>query len=295
MWPGTRRQVVSAPESSSFGSYARCRLQGIHASCEPGGSQYEIKSDKTITSRFQAGGALKKTHPERKYRWPPPADQRHAEHCWQPFRPEHSGTGVRAGAGSIAPSRFLDLMRIQMPVGALTSIGHRISGVVLAASVPAAVYLLRPFVGRRSQLRRVTALFAQFALPRRRWSLSSACPPRLAARRRLLSDVDIGSPLRVARRSALVREPSRRRRGAARGRSRVVSAVHGLKARWWVQQRERGLHAALRGGTRTSSSAPAGLIRRIVSSSIAATVQQGSGSTASTTIPTDCSAAAPSA
>ena len=49
--------------------------------------------------------------------------------------------------GADAPVRsrrpvFLDLMRIQMPVGALTSIGHRISGVVLAASVPATVYLL---------------------------------------------------------------------------------------------------------------------------------------------------------
>lgn len=28
-----------------------------------------------------------------------------------------------------------------MPVGALTSIGHRISGVILAVTVPAAVYL----------------------------------------------------------------------------------------------------------------------------------------------------------
>ena len=37
---------------------------------------------------------------------------------------------------------FLNLTKIQMPVGALTSILHRISGVVLAASVPAAVYLL---------------------------------------------------------------------------------------------------------------------------------------------------------
>ena len=34
-------------------------------------------------------------------------------------------------------------MRIQMLVGALTAIGHRISGIVLAASVPWAVYLLK--------------------------------------------------------------------------------------------------------------------------------------------------------
>ena len=37
---------------------------------------------------------------------------------------------------------FLNLTQIQMPVGALTSIGHRVSGIVLAASVPVGVYLL---------------------------------------------------------------------------------------------------------------------------------------------------------
>ena len=36
----------------------------------------------------------------------------------------------------------LNLTQIRMPVGALTSIGHRISGIVLAASVPMGVYLL---------------------------------------------------------------------------------------------------------------------------------------------------------
>ncbi len=36
---------------------------------------------------------------------------------------------------------FLDLMQIQMPVGALTSIGHRITGILLAAKVLVGVYL----------------------------------------------------------------------------------------------------------------------------------------------------------
>jgi hypothetical protein len=37
---------------------------------------------------------------------------------------------------------FFNLMQIQMPVGALASIGHRLSGVLLAAGLPAAVWLL---------------------------------------------------------------------------------------------------------------------------------------------------------
>ena len=37
---------------------------------------------------------------------------------------------------------FLNLTQIRMPVGALTSIGHRVTGVLLAASVPVGVFLL---------------------------------------------------------------------------------------------------------------------------------------------------------
>lgn len=35
---------------------------------------------------------------------------------------------------------FLNLTQIRMPVGALTSIGHRVTGVLLAASVPVCVF-----------------------------------------------------------------------------------------------------------------------------------------------------------
>ncbi len=57
--------------------------------------------------------------------------------------PQHPKLGAGADAGvRLRRPVFLDLMQIQMPVGAVTSIGHRISGVVLAASVPIAVYLL---------------------------------------------------------------------------------------------------------------------------------------------------------
>ena len=98
---------------------------------------------------------------------------------------------------------FLDLTRIQMPVGALTSIGHRISGVVLAAGVPAAAYLLGLSLGDEAGFAQVTALFAQFPFKAAAvivvWALAHHV---LGGVRHLLSDVDIGSPLRVARRSA---------------------------------------------------------------------------------------------
>ena len=38
--------------------------------------------------------------------------------------------------------RFLNLMLIRMPVGALTSIGHRLSGVLLFLCIPLAAFLL---------------------------------------------------------------------------------------------------------------------------------------------------------
>jgi succinate dehydrogenase / fumarate reductase cytochrome b subunit len=98
---------------------------------------------------------------------------------------------------------FLNLTRIQMPVGALTSIGHRISGVVLAASVPAAAYLLGLSLSDEAGFTQVTALFGQFAFKAAVvivvWALAHHV---LAGVRHLLTDVDIGSPLRVARRSA---------------------------------------------------------------------------------------------
>jgi succinate dehydrogenase / fumarate reductase cytochrome b subunit len=98
---------------------------------------------------------------------------------------------------------FLDLMRIQLPVGALTSIGHRISGVVLAASVPIAVYLLGRSLRDDAGFAEVKALFGQFPVKAAAvivvWALSQHV---LGGLRHLLSDFDIGSPLRVARRSA---------------------------------------------------------------------------------------------
>lgn len=100
---------------------------------------------------------------------------------------------------------FLNLMKIQMPVGALTSIGHRISGVILAASVPGAVYLLGISLHDEQGFARVMALFGQFAFKAVAavvvWALAHHL---LAGVRHVLSDFDIGSPLRVARLSGWI-------------------------------------------------------------------------------------------
>jgi len=98
---------------------------------------------------------------------------------------------------------FLDLWRIQMPVGALTSIGHRISGVVLAASVPLAAYLFGLSLRDARGFAEVAALPGRFGSKALAvivvWALAHHI---LGGARHILSDFDIGSPLRVARRSA---------------------------------------------------------------------------------------------
>lgn len=114
--------------------------------------------------------------------------------------------GVNAGAAHAASLRrpvFLDLTKIQMPVGALTSIGHRISGVVLALSVPVAAWLLGLSLRDDAGFAQVMALFAW--LPFRAtaviavWALAQHV---LAGVRHLLTDFHVGASLRVARRSA---------------------------------------------------------------------------------------------
>ena len=133
-----------------------------------------------------------------------PSDPRHTDAAGKHSGRERPGSGLEAGAMVRLPRPvFLDLMRIQMPVGALTSIGHRVSGVVLAASVPVAVYLLGLSLRDEAGFAQVTALFGRFAFKAAVvivvWALAHHV---LGGVRHLLSDFDIGSPLRVARRSA---------------------------------------------------------------------------------------------
>jgi succinate dehydrogenase / fumarate reductase cytochrome b subunit len=98
---------------------------------------------------------------------------------------------------------FFNLMRIQMPVGALTSITHRATGIFLAAGIPFSFYLLDLSLRDPQSWLQVIRLFdkASFrgAVIVFVWLLAQHL---LAGIRHLLSDVDIGSQLPAARRSA---------------------------------------------------------------------------------------------
>ena len=98
---------------------------------------------------------------------------------------------------------FLNPLRIHMPVGAWTSILHRVAGVCLVIGTPLGVYLLDLSLRGPQGFDQVGVLFAR--LPVRAasvlfvWVLAHHL---LAGVRHLLSDVDIGSRLVWARRSA---------------------------------------------------------------------------------------------
>jgi succinate dehydrogenase / fumarate reductase cytochrome b subunit len=133
----------------------------------------------------------------------PPTDRRPDASADRPAaQVREPGAGANAVAALHRPV-FLDLTRIQMPVGALTSIGHRISGVVLVASVPIAVYLLGLSLCDEAGFAQVAALSTRLGVKAAVvigvWALAHHV---LGGVRHLLSDFDIGSSLRAARRSA---------------------------------------------------------------------------------------------
>jgi len=100
---------------------------------------------------------------------------------------------------------FFDPIRIQMPVGALASIGHRVTGILLAVGLPFAIYLLDLSLRDARSYARVAGLFEQPAFRAAAiffaWALAHHL---LAGIRHLLSDADIGSQLQAARRSAWI-------------------------------------------------------------------------------------------
>jgi succinate dehydrogenase / fumarate reductase cytochrome b subunit len=107
--------------------------------------------------------------------------------------------------GTVRRPVFFDLLRIQMPVGALTSITHRVTGLLLAIGVPFTIYLLDLSVRSPQGYGEVIALFdtwyAKCGLILLVWSLAHHL---LAGIRHLLSDIDVGSRLPAARRSAWI-------------------------------------------------------------------------------------------
>ena len=109
-----------------------------------------------------------------------------------------------AATGSPRPV-FFNLAQIQMPVGALTSITHRVTGIFLALGVPFGIYLLDLSLEGPQSYARVTRLFDNVAFRAAAvlfvWALAHHL---LAGIRHLLSDIDIGSQLPIARRSAWI-------------------------------------------------------------------------------------------
>lgn len=100
---------------------------------------------------------------------------------------------------------FFNLTQIQMPVGALTSITHRITGIVLAFGIPFNIYILDLSLQSPQSYTRVTDLFDRGAFKLVAlvfvWALAHHV---FAGIRHLLSDIDIGSRLPIARRSAWI-------------------------------------------------------------------------------------------
>ncbi|HEX8740979.1 MAG TPA: succinate dehydrogenase, cytochrome b556 subunit [Casimicrobiaceae bacterium] len=98
---------------------------------------------------------------------------------------------------------FLDLFRIRFPVGAVCSIGHRAAGVILAVALPALVYLLDRSLAGPQQYAAVVAWLR--SVPGKAlvvllaWAFGHHV---LAGVRHMLKDVDVGSSLAMARRSA---------------------------------------------------------------------------------------------
>lgn len=100
--------------------------------------------------------------------------------------------------------RFLNLLRIRMPVGAIASIAHRISGVLLFLCIPLAAFLLELSLrgpegfAQAGQLLNSTPL--RLLLLVFAWSLAHHL---LAGIRFLLIDLEIGIDKHAARASAL--------------------------------------------------------------------------------------------
>lgn len=98
---------------------------------------------------------------------------------------------------------FFNLTQIQMPVGAVTSITHRVTGVLLAVGIPFGIYILDLSLQNPESYASVIALFGHETFKVVAlvfiWALAHHL---FAGVRHLLSDIDIGSQLKIARRSA---------------------------------------------------------------------------------------------
>ena len=98
---------------------------------------------------------------------------------------------------------FFNLLRITFPVGAITSIGHRLSGIALVVCTPVLIYLLDASLRSATDFERVCVLLG--TAPAKALALLTFWAfghHLLAGVRHLLMDIDIGSGLPAARASA---------------------------------------------------------------------------------------------
>ncbi len=109
---------------------------------------------------------------------------------------------LNGGAAQRRP-RYLNLFHLRFPAGAICSFGHRVSGALLAAYTVALAFLLRCSLespsGYEWSARAAGSVPGRVATALFLWALAHHA---LAGVRHLLMDVDIGSSLQSARRSA---------------------------------------------------------------------------------------------
>jgi succinate dehydrogenase / fumarate reductase cytochrome b subunit len=95
---------------------------------------------------------------------------------------------------------FFNLLQIAMPAPAMVSFAHRVSGIVLALSIPFPIYLLQRSLRSPDDYAWVVSLFAHAVVKGIAiillWALIHHW---LAGIRHLLFDIDIGVGLRAAR------------------------------------------------------------------------------------------------
>ena len=116
---------------------------------------------------------------------------------------------------------FLNLFRIRFPVAAITSIAHRVSGVLLFLFFPFLVWLLDLSLqgpdGYARALALLQPLWVRLGLALIGWSLLHHL---LSGIRFLLIDIDVGVSLGVARRSAWA--------------VNIIGVLLGLACLWWL-------------------------------------------------------------
>lgn len=109
---------------------------------------------------------------------------------------------MRSPAGG-AP-KFLNLFHIRFPIGAIASIGHRISGVLLLISLPLLALTLERSLSSEAAFESLcTAIDTPWRGLLALVLVWAAAQHALAGVRHLLMDIGVGSPLAQARMSAL--------------------------------------------------------------------------------------------